>query len=104
MPINYTQGPWKYRPEVVPAHGFYIETEDMSHNKTFIGEVGGGLHSMAEVEANAKLVSASPDLLNACKAALSYIREIPTDFDEGLEEGDISLVDQLKMAIEKATV
>lgn len=66
---KHTSGEWKYRPDI-SGNSFYIETVDQSHNKTFIGEIGGGLQSKTEIEANAKLVSVAPELLEACQEAL----------------------------------
>jgi len=68
----HTQGNWKYRPDVV-GNSFYIETVDQSHDRTFIGEIGGGLQSKSEIEANAKLVSTAPELLEACQRALEVL-------------------------------
>ena len=73
METKHTPGPWKYRPAIMS--GFYVETVDQSHDNSFIGEVGGGLQSKQEIIANAKLVAAAPDLLealNECIAALKY--------------------------------
>ncbi len=55
---------WKYR-KGISKNTFYIETVDNEHSKTFIAEVGGGLHTPEEIEANAKLISAAPHLLYA---------------------------------------
>lgn len=65
--MAYTQGKWTYRMAVCSPehHSFYIELEDKNNPKSFIGEIGGGLQSNDEIEKNAKLVSAAPDLLEA---------------------------------------
>ena len=57
-----TKGGWKYRKDV-SGKSFYIETVDMEHTKTFIGEIGGGLHSPQEIEANAKIVATAPKMV-----------------------------------------
>ena len=90
---KHTPGEWKYRKDV-SGNGFYIETVDQSHEKTFIGEIGGGLQSTNEIEANAKLISVSPELLEACKRALEVL-ESENIF------GQARLL--LTVAIEKAT-
>lgn len=88
--MNHTKGPWSYRPDVVEK-GFYIETVDMSHKNTFIGDVGGGLQSKKEIEGNAKLIATAPELLASaaenCKAFNKIIEILPdpdcTDYDAG---------------------
>jgi hypothetical protein len=67
MENKSTPGPWKIRHSVFGRFEFYIETVDQSHDKTFIGNVGGGLQSKEEVESNAKLIAAAPDLLEILK-------------------------------------
>ena len=62
MKTKHTSGPWLYRP-TVNDNGFYIETVDKSHQKTFIGDIGGGLQSRSEIKSNAKLIAAAPELL-----------------------------------------
>jgi len=74
MKGKYTTGPWTYRLDVINK-SFYIETEYMSHQNTFIGDIGGGLQTQEEIEANAQLVANAPDLLKAleeCRADLFY--------------------------------
>lgn len=71
---KFTQGEWSYRPTAT-NNGYYIETVDQSHQNTFIGEVGGGLQSKSEIEANAKLVAAAPELLEACERALQVLEQ-----------------------------
>jgi len=66
MEFKGTKGDWEYRNDVVDR-GFYIETVDKSHQNTFIGDVGGGLQSKQEIEANAKLIASSPALLEALR-------------------------------------
>lgn len=71
---KFTQGEWSYR-LTATNNGYYIETVDQSHQNTFIGEVGGGLQSKSEIEANAKLVAAAPELLEACERALQVLEQ-----------------------------
>jgi hypothetical protein len=61
-----TKGGWKYRKDV-SGKAFYIETVDMEHAKTFIGEIGGGLHTPQEIEDNAKLVATAPKMVEVLK-------------------------------------
>lgn len=71
MKTKFTEGAWKYRP-AISTSCFYIETVDQSHDRSFIGEIGGGLQRPFEIEANAKLVVAAPILLEACIKALEH--------------------------------
>lgn len=53
----HTPTPWRYnKREYGQDLGFFIQTVDMSHKNTFIGEVGGGLQSNMEITANADLI------------------------------------------------
>jgi len=73
--MKHTPGPWKYEAEV--AYGRDIRTED---GKIWLGsalnEHSDLKHfpSSAVCEKNAQLMSASPDLLEACKMALESYR------------------------------
>jgi hypothetical protein len=60
-----TKGKWEMSHQPILSNGLYIQTVDKSHKNTFIGEVGGGLQSPQEIEANAKLIASAPDLLEA---------------------------------------
>lgn len=59
-----TKGPWNYSDDVI-GESFYIQTENLDRFDSFIGEIGGGQQLKHEIEANAKLVAASPELLEA---------------------------------------
>ncbi len=74
-----TKGNWKYRPDVVDK-GFYIETEDDDFD-SFIGDVGGGLQLKHEIEANAKLIAAAPELLEALQKVLLQVGQIEHNWD-----------------------
>lgn len=74
MKKRFTDEDWKYRP-AIGENCYYIETVDQKHQNTFIGEVGGGLQSSIEIEANAKLVAAAPQLFEACERALEILEQ-----------------------------
>lgn len=64
--MKHTAGPWRFDKIAYSQDlNFHIQTVDMSHKNTFIGEVGGGLQTNHEIEANARLIAAAPELLEA---------------------------------------
>lgn len=60
---QHTPGPWRFS-KVGYGEGlcYHIQTVDMSHRNTFIGEAGGGLQSDDEITANAALIASAPSL------------------------------------------
>jgi len=64
---KHTPGPWKYRNNAVDK-GYYIQSKT-----AFIGDVGGGLQSKEEIKANAALISAAPELLEALKTCYASL-------------------------------
>jgi hypothetical protein len=67
MEFKGTHQKWGYRPQSISKNGFYIETINKNHIGTFIGEVGGGLQDLKEIEANALLISKAPEMLEMLK-------------------------------------
>lgn len=84
MSFTNTKGGWKYRKDV-SGKSFYIETVDMAHTKTFIGEVGGGLHTESEIEANARLISSAPQLMFQMQRLSDWNKKYPSSkiFSQG---------------------
>lgn len=104
MDTKHTPGPWTYTPQPVESNGFYIQTFDMSHRNTFIGEAGGGLQTPQEIKANAKLIAAAPDLLEALEALMEEYENIGNTGDCGYFAADQQEVYIKAMAaIRKAT-
>lgn len=98
METKFTPGPWKIRNSVFGRFEFYIETIDQSHDKTFIGNVGGGLQSKEEIEANAKLIAAAPDLLEDLIEAEKILSRL--DKDPFIEDALVYLRHGIKKATE----
>lgn len=62
METKHTKGEWKHLKQPITNNGFYIQSSEL----IFIGEVGGGEGcKIYEIEANAKLIAAAPELLDA---------------------------------------
>lgn len=86
---KFTEGPWKY-------DDFYLLIE--SKDGTAIAAVG----ALSNHEANARLIAASPDLLEACKAVLAWAIT-PIEEDEGgFEHLAETVVPMVEAAIKKA--
>jgi hypothetical protein len=82
---NHTKGPWEYSKATPYGDGacFHIQTVDKNHKNSYIGEVGGGLQSNEEIEANAKLIADAPatkdicqDLSDRLNNGRSYLMEV----------------------------
>ena len=100
--MSHTKGSWKYRPQVVEKFGFYLESFDESGEQiAFIGDIGGGIMGTPEIIANAKLISAAPDLLDALNTALNAIKDIIRQLPNDENLADYNL-DYCEIAEEKA--
>lgn len=98
---KFTQGEWSYRPTIT-NDGYYIETVDQSHQNTFIGEIGGGLQSKSEIEANAKLVASAPEMYRDLNSLILSITSHP-DYIEGSENDEWhTLVSLAQSTLKKA--
>ena len=90
---EYTKGPWissSFNIECKPNLNYLL----MNKSKAKVGEL----------RANAQLISAAPDLLEACKDALQWwLRDtLQSDGYEGHREAWGGHRDKLKQAIQKA--
>jgi hypothetical protein len=91
--MKYTIGPWVYKEQPVKHLGFYIQGDAFKESqRAFIGDIGGGTQSTEEIEANAKLIAAAPDLL---EALIEVVRISDRKHDAW---------DKAKEAIKKATI
>ena len=71
-----TAGPWNCDLPSNYTYGFHIQT-DRATKDSYIGEVGGGHQSVEEIRANAQLIAAAPDLLDALQIILGQIERYP---------------------------
>ncbi len=76
MENKFTKGNWYISKTVPYGDGdcYHIQS-DINTDETFIGEVGGGLQDNAQVEANAKLIAAAPDLFKALEMAMYEMKD-----------------------------
>ena len=98
--VTHTPGPWSYH--AWTANGgrrFGIETADHRHGIASIvpNETASTLLTMAQHEANARLISASPDLLAAIKVFVRDRATCPT-----ANGADLDAWEMLKAAVRKA--
>lgn len=89
---KHTPGPWAYR----------MSGEDCCDFEVYAGEGAGSIDTVAgeygiESEADARLIAASPDLLEAAVKALNFIANTETELGITLDSGDA-----LRAAIAKA--
>jgi hypothetical protein len=100
-PDKHTPGPWHYEPSTV-HHGPYVIAEfggDVCDCYTMSNLAGasvrnGGdskpIHFHGErADANARLIAAAPDLLEAAKAALNFIANTEGELGITLNSGDL---------------
>lgn len=77
---NYTPGPWRVKPNSVGGPTVGPEGSVVADIRTYGGpHVGGRQHP--QTDANARLIAAAPDLLEALQALVnqSLQRGVPTD-------------------------
>jgi|SRR3990167_4271352 len=102
---KHTPGPWEIRKGYT---NLFIDgpTQKLDDYATYTPEVAAiHISKYAEThEANASLIAASPDLLDACKEALIEIHQIHSHYLPDCKEGCPShhVADLLRQAITKA--
>jgi hypothetical protein len=104
METKHTKGEWLIEID-------HPESEPTAENKCHMIEIRTktfewicsvmpyGKKSKEETEANAKLIAAAPDLLEALIEALPAVEELNGEFQEGWED----TINKIKKAIKKAT-
>lgn len=102
--MKHTPGPW----EVDPSNLFSVTLPSDREGTcvalcSWIGHYEGRLRS--EGQANAKLIAASPDLLDACKEALAFLEVVAPSRSLGpgaLRKTRVNLITAIKKAEEEA--
>jgi hypothetical protein len=102
MEFKGTKGKWEYTYQPIVSNGLYIQTIDKNHKNTFIGEVGGGLQSPNEIQANATLIAAAPDLLEALQDMIFIFESLCESEKLKLKPTDFNCYNDSKAAIKKA--
>ena len=88
---GFTPGPW------LAIQAFIYATDN-----TFIATVSQEKEVENQAQANATLMAAAPELLEACQVAFGYINKISTLEQMGTLDASITVV-KLKESISKAT-
>lgn len=89
----HTPGPWRYGNSSKNLDQFFVGNNDYTKSIALIDS----FH--VEHEANAKLIAAAPELLEACKLAIDELKESATALDGQSHETMIKI---LEAAIAKA--
>ena len=95
---DYTPGPWtveEYGDDDVPTLVIHKDSE----SRVCFMATPGSRGDPAKIEADARLIAAAPDLLAACKHAMT----IALEYDETGFAGTVVLKRMLREAITKAT-
>jgi len=102
--LKHTPGPWEYQDhKIVSLSSWFVEPnedyDDPGIRTTVINTIGamGG----NDIEADAKLIAAAPELLEALKAANEFIGKIAMYSEDSVPP--IELVKQIDKTIRKAT-
>ena len=98
--MKHTPGPWKisnYRPYQIIARNPKESTYGVGDDKfPTLAEPCG-----ENKQANAKLIAAAPDLLEACKEAKEYFDQT-ADVDDGIPNEEMNLLVGITQVINKA--
>ena len=115
--MKHTKGEWAWQKFgegycLTAQHGMreiiiganLLNSEDEGDRRTHVtmNSPNGILESINPEHPNAKLIAAAPDLLEACKNALTLLSEIETPTGLGVEM--IEAEHELEQAIKKATL
>jgi hypothetical protein len=71
--LTLTPGPWEFDGDNPANQGFDVGMPDGGVLATAYYDTDRDAYSVAQAEANARLIAAAPDLLAACRAALEFL-------------------------------
>lgn len=106
--MEHTKGPWRVEEEP-GCYEILGNTIDIEVPKEFQGISEGATRStmvckvyeQQEGEANARLIAAAPELLEACKSLLDAPHH--EHFAARLNDAEMAAIDRMKAAVAKAT-
>ena len=97
----HTKGPWQYHPApLILAFEVFDSSGPHRDGSMYVAGIGH-TRTPGEAEANARLIAAAPDLLDACKRALHLVEENNEEIVQ--MSGSFGLLSDLQAAIAKAT-
>jgi hypothetical protein len=103
---KHTPGPWSMSGPMGKDHlsgrepWFWISAETTLHLQVMACADG---YVRGENEANARLISAAPDLLEALRTAIQMLVEWQMDYPESVGDNEAALMKAARAAIAKAT-
>ena len=107
MTHSHTKGPWELTsPILTPDGGGYIVAGDMQTICAMAewNEEGEATMIFGNYEANARLIAASPCLLDAAEKAIEALQKLQAGHRDGATMGECSLaLEALITALQKAT-
>ena len=97
--MKHTPGPWEVSEE---WHGdLYIDSYIEGEGDTALAKIVNNVCKTDQAEANARLIAAAPDLLEACKEALNVLEDWD-DLNQPDDGPEWLFVTAMKDAIAKA--
>lgn len=106
---KHTPGPWQTSTRTKPRGGLTVFSTVNGVADALIAQVSEGESyedraiQVTESDANACLIAAAPDLLEACKTAVDFIDQFVVDADAGAQDPDAQAAHaELIAAIAKA--
>ncbi len=90
MTSKHTPGPWRV------VGGTQVTGRDVICNTADLDDPRQSNEAwVAEMQANARLIAAAPDLADALRAALAFMQSLPLDLPDGSDESRRDLVNAM---------
>lgn len=99
--MSHTPGPWEMQQQ---GTDFWVDTPcSPPQNRQDICRMSFRMTDRGVSEANARLIAAAPELLQALLQCQSWLREYHTQHGSPMDDGLFALDEQVSEAIAKAT-